>query len=297
MADLNDTASWDEVYQLEDTDFMDGGQPDRDARQGIDNVPHQELANRTRWLRDLLENTVADVATLQGPDPYGQYLTTGRADGRYVRIGATDPFQQYLTIPRAEAIFSRRDAADPFTQYLTNARGDARYVVRGAGDPLPQYFTEPRGDSRYVVRTASDPFSQYLTNARGDVRYPLKSASDPYSQYLNEDRGDARYPLRSEAISFNTIVDARSTRAWGQTYQNVFDYPIAVSAFTNDSGSIGTIIQARVGQFDASQVVVRGGLNAARTTAGIFFIVPPGFFYMAQNTRGALSGWFEWRVA
>lgn len=46
MANLPETSSFDSVYQFETSDPIQGG-PD-----GVDNLPHKQLTNRTKWLND-----------------------------------------------------------------------------------------------------------------------------------------------------------------------------------------------------------------------------------------------------
>ena len=59
MAGIEELEQWDnEVYQLETTDPVEGGDD------GVDNVPHKALANRTKWLK----TQVASKALLGGSD-------------------------------------------------------------------------------------------------------------------------------------------------------------------------------------------------------------------------------------
>ena len=56
MAGLQEQALWDaEIYQIEQTDPVVGGPPNLAQGQGITNVPHQALANRTAWLKAQIE--------------------------------------------------------------------------------------------------------------------------------------------------------------------------------------------------------------------------------------------------
>jgi microcystin-dependent protein len=55
MAGLQEQALWDaEVYQIEQPDPVVGGPPNLPQGQGIVNVPHQALANRTAWLKSAI---------------------------------------------------------------------------------------------------------------------------------------------------------------------------------------------------------------------------------------------------
>lgn len=56
MAGLQEQEAWeDEIYQIETTDPVHGGPPDLGAGQGHTNAPHQQLANRTKWLKAQLD--------------------------------------------------------------------------------------------------------------------------------------------------------------------------------------------------------------------------------------------------
>ena len=65
MAGLPEQALWDaEIYQIEQTDPVVGGLPNLAQGQGITNVPHQALANRTAWLKaqiEALQQTLTDL--------------------------------------------------------------------------------------------------------------------------------------------------------------------------------------------------------------------------------------------
>jgi hypothetical protein len=67
MADLPETSNWETgIYQIETTDPVVGGPPNLALGQGITNVPPQQLANRTIWLRDqitALQTAVGGAAT------------------------------------------------------------------------------------------------------------------------------------------------------------------------------------------------------------------------------------------
>jgi hypothetical protein len=60
MAGLEEQAQWEsEIYQIETTDPVVGGPPDLAQGQGITNVPHKLLANRTAWLKAQVDSLVA----------------------------------------------------------------------------------------------------------------------------------------------------------------------------------------------------------------------------------------------
>lgn len=68
MAGLTETATWvAEVYQIEQNDPVVGGVPNLAQGQGITNVPHQLLANRTVWLKAQVEALTTALASAGAP--------------------------------------------------------------------------------------------------------------------------------------------------------------------------------------------------------------------------------------
>lgn len=66
MANLTDDPIWATgIYQLETTDPMLGGPPNPATGAGMDNIPHLQLAQRTRWLRDQLFALQAEVDAME----------------------------------------------------------------------------------------------------------------------------------------------------------------------------------------------------------------------------------------
>ncbi len=56
MAGLTEDPAWiGEIYQIEKTDPVVAGPPDFALKQGVTNIPHKQLADRTAWLKQKLE--------------------------------------------------------------------------------------------------------------------------------------------------------------------------------------------------------------------------------------------------
>ncbi len=71
MADLVETNEFPAgIYQLETSDPVLGGAPNEATKAGVDNIPHQQLAKRTRWLKvrvdALLQLVVAASTAMAG---------------------------------------------------------------------------------------------------------------------------------------------------------------------------------------------------------------------------------------
>lgn len=66
MASLTETSQWESgIYQLETTDPVQGGP------EGVDNAQAKQLANRTLYLKNLMNNHADSAVT---PDPHPQYI-------------------------------------------------------------------------------------------------------------------------------------------------------------------------------------------------------------------------------
>lgn len=56
MTGLTEQSTWeDEVYQIETSDPVVAGPPNVATKAGVSNIPHAQLANRTKWLKEQLE--------------------------------------------------------------------------------------------------------------------------------------------------------------------------------------------------------------------------------------------------
>lgn len=64
MSGLAETDDYpDEIYQIEQTDPVVGGAPNEATGAGMSNIPHQQLAKRTRWLKNRVDALVAAVVS------------------------------------------------------------------------------------------------------------------------------------------------------------------------------------------------------------------------------------------
>lgn len=93
MTDLTENSTFDNVYQLERTDPVDAGE----NGDGVSNRQARQLANRTRWLRDLAEQqgvSLADLTTALNDhtgaaDPHNQYVLKTTYDTQVADLQAT----------------------------------------------------------------------------------------------------------------------------------------------------------------------------------------------------------------
>lgn len=161
MADLTPANSFDGVYQFETTDPITGGAG------GIDNIPHQQLLNRTQWLWNnlvhlaggaralmtgLLTITVAGALALRirsgAAGSYGA-MAIGRTSDEHLFgvAGATDHF---LTGTLAgDMVFSSVAG----TRQVFGVNGQIAFVVDASNNLVP------RGDLQRNIGSASNRFA------------------------------------------------------------------------------------------------------------------------------------------
>ena len=94
MANLTETSAWEAgVYQIEQTDPVVGGPPNLVQGEGISNVPTQQLANRTAYLKAQIEAGLAAAALLtkiKAVDGAGSGLDADLLDGKHLSQIMTD---------------------------------------------------------------------------------------------------------------------------------------------------------------------------------------------------------------
>lgn len=124
MANLAEQVIWEEfVYQIATTDPVLGGEPNLPQGEGITNVPHRALANRTAWLR-------AQVLTLQQSL---SDLTNGAP-------GALDTLNEL-----AAALGDDPNFAATITQMIGDARLPVGSALTFLGDTPPAGYLERDG--------------------------------------------------------------------------------------------------------------------------------------------------------
>lgn len=138
MANLPETPQWDGVYQIEESDPVQGGP------NGIDNLPHRHLANRTLYLKAFADEvaaarggkaTLADrLASLETQTLQGE-STFASTNGRTVthNLNRTDYIVNVIPLEDTGGdlgdVFISK-AANAFTVYNTGGfTGAFRYQI------------------------------------------------------------------------------------------------------------------------------------------------------------------------
>lgn len=142
MTDLIENGAWvNGIYQIETTDPVLGGPPNLDAGQGISNVQAQQLANRTAYLKALLE----------AADPLTQYFNQTRGDARYYTrtlvdqkindVGLANTSAAELAAAMGTIIMNTKSAMPGFARFdgATITDGATTYATTAAA--FPEYVS------------------------------------------------------------------------------------------------------------------------------------------------------------
>lgn len=126
MANLTDeTEDWPEgVYQIETVDPVVGGTPNPLTGAGMSNIPHLQLAMRTRWLKAAVDSLITAVASVIPSTR--QILAGGLATG-----GGDLSADRTITVPKATEAEAIAGIID--TKALTPMTGMALAASIGVG--------------------------------------------------------------------------------------------------------------------------------------------------------------------
>ncbi|KVA70975.1 hypothetical protein WM36_02175 [Burkholderia ubonensis] len=167
MSNLIESDRWEEgIYQLETSDPVIGG-PD-----GVDNLQAKQLANRTRFLKRLVEGGQSNLdAHANAADPHPQYATKADLAQRLAELVGQSPAALDTLKELAEALGN-----DPnFATTITNELAKKAAIDSPAFAGTPKGPTPPQFDSS--DRLASTGFVQRaLGNMQTGVR--IQSAAN-----------------------------------------------------------------------------------------------------------------------
>ena len=189
MAELPETPSWEGVYQIEEEDPVQGG-PD-----GVDNQPHKNLANRTKYLKNELENHAANDSAHRTPaklltaiktvDGSGSGLDADKLDGvELSAIQAEIDSDINAHKANASAHHSRHTPATILSDLKTvDGSGSGLDADKLDGVELSAIRSEIDGDINAHAANASAHHTKY-TNANAVSAMGSKANNNP----LNHDR-------------------------------------------------------------------------------------------------------------
>lgn len=154
MADLVEISEFPEgVYQIETTDPVIGGAPNVGTGAGMSNIPHLLLANRTRWLKNAIDNIVGGLTN---------FVTRPQFDDTQ-RPATTAFVRRELGNLRGQVVVNAAGALGP-------AHAGMRVLIQTSGViTLPLLASVPPGTAFLLV--ASSGFTPVIQASGADSIY------------------------------------------------------------------------------------------------------------------------------
>jgi hypothetical protein len=290
MAILTDAASaWEAgVYQLEVTDPVQGGAPNTATMQGVDNIPHLQLARRTQWLKAQLEAaqngagyrtalTITAGQTLTAADMGECVIFSGSA-------AATVTLPALSTVPTGSAI----EIVNTGTADLKVQRAGTDQIDSGPSAVVS--IVIPPNQSLKLVRASGST----LWCAIGISATLIISAA---SRALLAATDLAGMGAVVGALGVGQTIQSPARTA-GVTYTNTTGRPIAVYARAQGpSGSLGAGMVLFVDGLVCGAVTLatlNGGVYAG-FTGSTNAVVPSGSTYRVELDNASLLSWTELR--
>jgi len=175
MANIEELENWDDgVYQLETVDPVVGG------ADGVDNLPHKALANRTLWLKSLLDKIAAPsqiVLSPVGVVPDGYLECNGAELSREAYAALFAKLGTLYGEGDGNTTFNLPDARGEFIRGWDNGRGvdSGRSIGTSQGDAIRNII----GD------IGPNYISSFPTGIGGALETYIQQVSNRYD-YIND---------------------------------------------------------------------------------------------------------------
>lgn len=197
MANLDDTGDqFPEVYQFEQTDPLLSGPPNEATGAGMDNIPHLQLARRTRWLKTrvdaLVDLVVLATTNVAGIVRLSNSLTSDRQD----RAATSDAIRR---------VNNKAEARVPLTRTLTGAG------LATGGGALDQ-------DRTITVPKASD--QQAIDGVADDVALTPKTGRTMIEQLGSATLTTAGLVKLNDTLTSTSVTEAATANAIRQVNNN-----------------------------------------------------------------------------
>lgn len=292
MVGLTETSVWEnEIYQIEQTDAVVAGEPNLGAGQGIPNVPNQQLANRTQWLKSQL---TATAALLSGYVPTTRLISTGAGLTGGGALSANRTLAvSFATQAEAETGTEAQKAMSPLgvKQAIAAALADLLDGAPTALDTLNE-LAAALGDDPNFAATITDMINQLSNNLGDAAAYSVS--------------GDPDFAVNGEMFAVRSVIAAyieafrdATALGWGQEPEDMTAERLTNTVYHNTTGHpIWLSIEhaSDFCQIDASKdgasfnKIARDGSSQTST---IYAIIPDDWRYKFWGA--AIYKWTELR--
>ncbi len=255
MADLDPVPSWDDIYLIASTDPVQG---DLD---GIDNLPHQALANRTEWLKKMVGNLKQQIISINGNVTIGSDKA-----GSYLGFSPTCTANSVAALPDPTLI----GGGVFFVTNSSVSNQSLSYIVRdSAGTQTAGSFPMQPGDHAIV---ASD-----------GTNYQFFATPELLKRYIDNE-------IDALTTALDTVINNESTRA--QNVESLIKNQLA-SVILNflgvsyDPNSSSQLLDAITNRFGNMSITVNYASDWSWAT---FFIKPINSNYGIRVNIGRVTG-------
>ncbi|AJY18216.1 hypothetical protein L0Z13_08635 [Burkholderia multivorans] len=239
MTNLVEIERWEDgIYQLETSDRVEAG-PD-----GIDNLQAKQLANRTRYLKKVLEAGQSDFdAHVAAADPHPQYATHADLAEKLAALVAQSPETLDTLSELAKALGN-----DPnFATTITNALALKAALDSPEFSGAPKAPTPPQFDSSSRLATMAA-----VQRALGSAS-SMKTISAPVAMDITHAGADV--VLYGNSSAFTQVLPAVKTfpSGVGMRFYNASAYSVTIQTAGSDRFSAlgGTVTSIVVGPGDS----------------------------------------------
>lgn len=312
MADLDDSADvFPAVRLLAETDPVLGGTPNPETGAGMDNIPHLQLAQRTKWLKTRVDALISSAAGLastaaaglvQLVDSVSSTATNRAATPNSVRIanenansrvpntrtitggglatgGGTLDANRTITVPKASEATAVAGTADD--QAVTPL--GVKAAINSAVSQLPATVSPSRMIGTSGIATGGGDLSANRTITVAKATEAQAKAGTLDDRAVTPLGLAAALNARTPGLG-QSWSNVASSRVVGTSYQNTTEAPIV--AVISASGVTNAV---QVSANGSSWVSIPAGHGGTHT-----IIVPPGHYYRVPS-GGEINAWIELR--
>jgi hypothetical protein len=254
MATLPETATWEDgIYQLEETDPVQGG------LNGIDNLQGKQLANRTAYLKKQVDTANTGLANhIAAADPHPQYTTAAELETRIAALIASAPAALDTLNELASALGDDPNFATTITKALAAKAPLASPALTGT----PTAPTAAAGTS--TTQLATTAFVTASPVFTGTPTAPTAAAGTNNTQLATTAYVDGKMVLRTAVASTSgTSIDFTGIPAWVKRITVMFN-GVSTNGTSNFFVQLGTSAGITTSGY-VSGVVTSGG-SASSTT-------------------------------